>query len=422
MTTSLAQLEAALHISFDPPTLAVYADALQAAGDPRGEIIALEIALANEWTLAQYDRHHRCVLAWLRKVPCPGDGRWRPSQFAHGLLRTAVFHNPDELEVLLAGPVGRYVRELCIVGLSEFIDEMIGIMAAHALPWLRHLAIARLGGERPITDRQWAALAAVAPQLRELTLRGPGIVASPGPPAIRSVVLGRGDCLVVGSQPMRSITALGIEQGADYESGRADARLAAVFRILDARRFPALRTLDLSRTWNLLPALLTIGNPNRIERILLPQLFEADAALASAMVAKFRRARLQIARPTHATATKLDHPKIEPAVPYPWDWPDRPCDLAITIGDQRHELQLDIPELERSWPEHPPYVRDAWVAVLAALPRLGGEPVGIDAITLRIALGSVDHEHEFRIATALRRVGRAAVKVTRFVPRPSETY
>jgi uncharacterized protein (TIGR02996 family) len=40
---SLDELEAVLHEPYDDDTLAVHADELQRAGDPRGELIALDL-------------------------------------------------------------------------------------------------------------------------------------------------------------------------------------------------------------------------------------------------------------------------------------------------------------------------------------------------------------------------------------------
>ena len=112
-------LVAALRASpADAQTARVLADAWQEQGDPRGEILALEVALASETDAAAAARHDERLAALYRAAPGlkkkPGGFPWRPLAGARPLL---------ELRAQLP-----YAR-----GLGAFFGWATGVLAADAV-------------------------------------------------------------------------------------------------------------------------------------------------------------------------------------------------------------------------------------------------------------------------------------------------
>ena len=169
------ELEAAITDAPESPaSYSVYADWLQSLGDPRGTLIALQLAaeaqpgkLGSAWA-AELDRHREYLLGPLAPHAVrEGDVdvfEWRFGYIHRAYLRDA---RASVLSPLLAHPSGRFLVELALV-----TDEQrhIDTLAQHAPASLRGLRIATSG------RLDLRALWPVVPRLRRLSLSGRALV------------------------------------------------------------------------------------------------------------------------------------------------------------------------------------------------------------------------------------------------------
>ncbi|MDQ3368050.1 MAG: hypothetical protein M3680_21705, partial [Myxococcota bacterium] len=146
------ELEADLHDRCDPETLAVYADLLQAEGDPRGELIALDLHASGGARTQQ--RRGALLQAWLGdEVAVAWDAStqsWYAGElgtavatFDRGFADLVVTEAPAAtlvLASLLASPVGEVVRRISLRGSTGLLGDALVLIAARQRPWLEHLA------------------------------------------------------------------------------------------------------------------------------------------------------------------------------------------------------------------------------------------------------------------------------------------
>lgn len=169
-------LELALRARWDLGDLAIYADQLQLEGDPRGELITLDLApdpRSSKWR----DRRLALLDAWLGKDL---------ARRAHQLVRYGfVPHLHDRggaafgkrsgqsrlAAELLDSPAGRYVRSFAVSGGAERVIASLHRLASQPRPHLTELAIAVPDSTRVhVRDELIAALIAATPSLRALYL------------------------------------------------------------------------------------------------------------------------------------------------------------------------------------------------------------------------------------------------------------
>src|SRR5262245_37701548 len=79
-------LETSLQAMWDPDTAAVYADLLASRGDPRGELIAIDLELARRESDELRRRKRELLSSWLGAETI-GTWPWHPRNFQLGLLR-----------------------------------------------------------------------------------------------------------------------------------------------------------------------------------------------------------------------------------------------------------------------------------------------------------------------------------------------
>src|SRR5687768_12369045 len=117
---ALAQLEAALQARWDDATAAVYADALIARNDPRGELIALDLHIARHGLTDELRAARRArVTAWL------GDRAWADAGL--GLTSTAVTSEADAV-ALKADPIAPYLRGITVYDHASTLDAIVGAL------------------------------------------------------------------------------------------------------------------------------------------------------------------------------------------------------------------------------------------------------------------------------------------------------
>jgi len=167
-------LELALRARWNLGDLAIYGDQLQLEGDPRGELIALDLApdpRSSKW------RERRLALldGWLGRDL---------ARRAHQLVRHGfVPHLHDRggasyrrragrsrlAAELLDSPAGRYVRSFAVSGSAERVIAALRRLASQPRPHLAELAIAVAGASRVrVRDELVDGLIAATPSLRSL--------------------------------------------------------------------------------------------------------------------------------------------------------------------------------------------------------------------------------------------------------------
>jgi hypothetical protein len=155
----MSELERSLAASWDLDTLAVYADHLQQRGDPRGELMALDLNPAPEdkgWKA----QRQALLVAWLGEALAARAGHLVQHGFIHA-ARQDRFHPPD----LLDGPLGGLVRSCTLRVQADTLERF----ASRPRPWLTGLTLENLSSiafSDPVRD----ALLSAAPNLQELLL------------------------------------------------------------------------------------------------------------------------------------------------------------------------------------------------------------------------------------------------------------
>ena len=189
MTTAetIAAIEAQLAASWDAAHLAIYGDALQAVGDPRGELIAIDLRTAAS-PAPELASRRRALLDAL--VGGHVVRRFDATRFEYGFVETIRIpslssgHEAAFLD-LLGSPLGPYLRRVEISGAAAHVRQHVALLARAPQRWLLSLAI-RLDdsyGSRAvgpiISKRATAALIAATPRLERLSVESFGI--GPGP-------------------------------------------------------------------------------------------------------------------------------------------------------------------------------------------------------------------------------------------------
>lgn len=179
-----SELERSLQASWSLDTLAVYADLLQQRGDPRGELIALDLSPAPE-DKAWRTQRGALLVAWLGEELAARAGHLIQHGFIPA-LRDDPFHPPG----LLDGPLGHLVRSCTLRG----HEQTLARFASRPRPWLVQLTFFFMpwGFSERVGDTVRDALIAATPHLQEVQLLGarPAFEAFPHP-SVRRVYVGQ---------------------------------------------------------------------------------------------------------------------------------------------------------------------------------------------------------------------------------------
>jgi hypothetical protein len=416
----IAHLEASLQAMWDTDTATVYADLLGSRGDPRGELIAIDLALARQDSAELRARKHELLTAWIGGDKI-GDTPWHPRNFEHGLLRgftlAAAAKQPitERFQMLLDSAIGTSIRGLTVYGSAAELGKIIDMLAARPLPWLRRLEIQRVGGKRVFSTARVAALEAAVPHVDDLTIQGTRVMATPIPRSVRTLRLVGGEAIVIAREPLAHVTTLDLAfEDPDSWGPVNTAAHVALAALVNPRTFPALRVLDLSRNErrryggegqpdSLPDFLVAIEGLERLERVRLPSVHEGACRYVLDTLARCPQLSIEIAR-MYVTIEDFVHPRLR--VPPPRVWP-----VPATVHG-RDALHVDVPsvqygdelalssivrDLEDQFDTMPAAAREAWLAVWAFLDGLGWEHedgssivLPFDAATLFTALDALD--------------------------------
>jgi hypothetical protein len=284
MSSTRSDLEAALAAGFERgadaewrDTLAIYADHLLSEGDPRGELIALDLQIDTHGTTAELAARRASLLTAFLGHLRPLDNphlAWVGDTFSRGFVDDFVIDEGDpnaceRLAAILASAIGSYLRGITIRGDEVFIDRVLGIAARRDHPWLEQLAlIKRTWTDVPVVrNATLAMVVAATPRLRRLAVAGYRVVDELLHPALRKLrVTGEAalGSLVTAGLPYVAVDELDLAFGGatpfdapgDYralddddlaEQDAPPQAPADEWFELCAERLPALRRLDLSR-------------------------------------------------------------------------------------------------------------------------------------------------------------------------------
>lgn len=241
--STVEDLEASLQATWSADTLAVYADALIARGDPRGELVALDLQLARGATPELEAAKAQRLRDWL------GMTRYAPHRVEFGLLDDLGIQRGAEdviaqVGAYLTGPLAGLARSISIETDIEMVTAVLQRLATGRHPWLRRLRIRADGPDAPVARDVTDAMFEAAPHLDTLVLDGPTVM-DVDHPQLRNLDVRRSDSAAGDAPTAIERLALGLD---DIDRDRD------VFITLDdvtsrytRQRFPRLRELDLSR-------------------------------------------------------------------------------------------------------------------------------------------------------------------------------
>ncbi len=166
--------------------LAAYGAMLQAGGDPRGELIALDLAPPTDERL---QRRREILKRWLGETVATA---WGPLA-TYGFL--AELH-PQLSEPLLETPLGDFVRSATVwvapeAELAE-VEERLLVLARRSRPWLTRLKIVSTG-QRVCSPQLARSLTTALPALTDLYCLGQPVFASLDHPGLRRLFVIEGD-------------------------------------------------------------------------------------------------------------------------------------------------------------------------------------------------------------------------------------
>jgi hypothetical protein len=218
------ELEAALHASWSTDTLSVYADHLLSLGEPRGELIALDLAPAPA-DRAWWNRRRAALDAWLGHDLAARAGHLVQHGFIHE-LRDGYY--PRDL---LDTPLGPLVRGYTAWGRGR-ATAALAALAARPRPHLARLAIAHWGRSEPLDGALVKRLIDATPRLTELVLIGRPLVEDFPHPALRRVAASGGNEIISDRISLAAVTAARDASG----PALADEDILLVLELVDAAR------------------------------------------------------------------------------------------------------------------------------------------------------------------------------------------
>ena len=253
------ELEEALAASWDVDTLAVYADYLQAEGDPRGELIALDLEIAAHGNNVELSKRRTSLLyAWLGGL-VPVDNvhaSWVGDSMKFGFVEDLVVDGNDpnavaRLEQVLASPAGPYVRGLTMKGRRAELEPALRAIATREHPWLVRMTIGFTMQDAPMEQDVAAVVFASMPRLDALELTPYPAFAGVAHPTIQRLsIRGASVYAALGATTFPAVTDLDLDLTNTATQWDYDEEYNVELpepEALPAIEFPALRRLDLSR-------------------------------------------------------------------------------------------------------------------------------------------------------------------------------
>jgi len=373
------ELEAALRARPDDATLLVYADYLQAQGDPRGELIALDMRPPGMSMQSLENRRGQLLETWLgdvfdlhfdaeQQLWLVGDLGSTYATFDCGFIDLHVGEDSTGDHVipkLLELPVGDYVRRMSLSGTTETLQPLLEKLATRRRPWLQHLSIARWGHAGPLLVERALGdvLAAQTPYLEILDLIGHNVLGQWAHPHLRELgVTGAESIELAVGPPFPALATIDFAFEGHGPTPRG---------LFSPERFPALRRLDFSRNEPgselLFRKLGTLAVASQLTRLVLPSIrHHNDFALVQAAIARMTMLReLVVARAYECFGRHADnfvHAWARITSPTPWPWPPRDTlePRRLSIDGYATDLAVLVETLESQYDELDEDTRAVW--------------------------------------------------------------
>ena len=243
---SIAELEAAVRATWDREAIAIYADHLQAIGDPRGELVAIDLRIdrgdAGPDVLA---RRAELIAQWFGADLPPGIVRY-------GFVDVdASGMGPDsQLAIALRGPGAQYIRSVTLAGPHDELRAALDELPRERRPWLTSLTVRQWNETDgpvcllPATRKLFSRL----PALTSLTLEGRRILSAWAHPRVERLRITGYDAIdLTSSESWPSLRELDFAFQCQYAADHRDPGFTAISQLLRTETIPVLAKLDLSR-------------------------------------------------------------------------------------------------------------------------------------------------------------------------------
>ncbi len=379
--TRTEELEAALRADWTDEALSVYADHLQSEGDPRGELIALDLDGSDaEPVIARRGDLFRkwlgagtVVETWWDPTDrrwCAGnkkEGTWIVADY--GLLEIShapgdVSPHPETLLRFLATPASRFVHRCSIAGDTACLRRLISKLTVQKRPWLRALGIRRLDDEHMLALPDTTAFDAALPNLTHVDLSGPRVLDHIDHAGVTTLVVTGGAISLAAGAPLSSVTTL--DFAFELETG------SNVAHYLRRERLPNVRRLGLSRHEPPhaldLKGLASLEIADQLSQLELPTLRSpADARAVELIADRMRMLReLVIARAyscfgdcrVELARARVTHPTVRP-----WPPRDEIDEPWLRAAGEAASVVILIETLEQVYDQLPSEIRDIWMKI-----------------------------------------------------------
>ena len=243
---SIAELEAAVRATWDREAIAIYADHLQAIGDPRGELVAIDLHIdRGDAGAAVLARRAELIEQWFGADLPPGIVRY-------GFVDVdASGMGPDsQLAIALRGPGAQFIRSVTLAGPHDELVPAVRELAREHRPWLTSLTVRHWNemtlemAAQPTAALLFGNLRA----LRSLTLEGRRIFAAESHASLERMRLTGFDAIdLSGPEVWPRVREIDFAFHCQYARMHQDPPFAKIARLLRPEAFPALESLDLSR-------------------------------------------------------------------------------------------------------------------------------------------------------------------------------
>ena len=383
VVTTRDDLEAALRARPDEGTLSVYADLLQAQGDPRGELIALDMRGVGD-----YKRRGQLLTAWLgdevslawsaqRELWYAGDLEGTHATFDNGFVDLLVLepdYPPLFVANLIDGPAGPYLHMLCTRGSPALLAHV----ALRTRPWLKHLVIDRSPDQRePFTRELLDKLVTATPNLEVLEVAGRAMLGDFAHPNVRELAVNGAEALdLVDGPPLSCVHTLDFK----FDGDRPTANM-----LISPSRFPKLRRVSFEREEpggvRLFERLGTLGVGEQITHLVLPSLRTPDQVeLVQAAIDRMpmlREVKIARAYACHPQP-QLRHATARVLLAEPFPWPPRETldpNRVIVVDGCPADLEELIDALESQYGDLSTEHQATWYRFFQRLYALEESPV-----------------------------------------------
>jgi hypothetical protein len=205
----LAALGEAVRETWSADHLSVYADRLLSLGDPRGELITLELAKGNDPTAAQQARFETLVAECFGDLRSTATDEFRSTRgVGHRAEIELGFISLDareahDLRKLYNARNGRYLRKLAIRADGPVCRDTLAMTSLRPHVWLERITVHQHPPSRydyTLERDTAAALFAAAPNLENLTVIGTRVISVEDVP-VRTMWISELDSVVFDRAP-----------------------------------------------------------------------------------------------------------------------------------------------------------------------------------------------------------------------------